>query len=255
MQAALRRILWMTAVLMSAACASLSPAPSATAVATAVLIPAAPTFTASPAATALPDASVPVNALRTPASSALPDANAPLVLMAASDLAARADSVNAASEAAQLVRVEPATWRNPNFECESRRAVGDPIPGYRLVFVLGETVYEYHTDSGTEVRFCEEGSLYDDYPALLLELDATAGEMVSLARQQLARERGIAPEDAELLRVRPQTWTTTSLGCPVAGAPSSDAVIGGYEIVLLANTEEVVFHSDYAQVILCDVLP
>jgi hypothetical protein len=236
-------LFFVVCALMTATC---SPTPSITPMPTEMLNPVTvtATFTAIPPTPTSSSLAAPGDLVRTPSGGANN-----ITLFALDDLSSR---LSIPRETAQLVRQETKTWVNDDFECQRRAVSGGTIDGFQLLYVVGETVYEYRTDSVSTVKLCRETSLYDDHPDLVIELDPTAAEMVALAKEQLTREFAIPERRMTVEKVRPRTWSDSSLGCPAAGQSYMQVMTGGYEIVLAASGNDYVFHTDYARVTLCE---
>jgi hypothetical protein len=69
-------------------------------------------------------------------------------------------------------------------------------------------------------------------------------EGATLAISAIAAELGVAEETIQVVSVEPRDWPDTSLGCPREGEVYAEVITPGYEIVVVAEGEEVVFHAD-----------
>lgn len=232
-------------VFVAALTANCSSSRSGTGVPTAALNPVQATAT-TPSIPANPTASnlsAPGDLMRnTPQAG-----NNPVALFVLDDLANN-HGVNRSQ--AQVASIESAQWANADLDCAGEGTSGS-VNGYRMLVVAGDKVYEYHTDSTSAVKLCQETDLSEN-PDLLLELDPTAAELVTLAKAQVARDFSVQEQSVRLVSVRSQTWPNTGLGCPVEGQMYAQMMVPGYEIVLAANNTEYVFHTDYARVTLCE---
>lgn len=240
------------------ACAA-APAPTTPAL-TATLVAALPTPT--PTATIAPTATrtnlpAPADLALTATARVTPDATlraaqqaAPLIEIARADLAAR---LSTGAESIAFLQQEMVRWRDTALECSGAAGERRAVEGYRLLLGVGETVYEYHTDTGSTARLCRESNLYDDYPEILLMRDPVAAELVYVAQERLGRELDLPTSLIDLVSIRPVEWADASLGCPAEGQTYSPAPVKGYQIVLEVNETRYTFHTDFESVIECNV--
>lgn len=127
-----------------------------------------------------------------------------------------------------------------------------PVTGSRALLLLADTVYEARLTAGSAPVFCTEGSLYDDYPLLLLARDPVAAELVVVAQGRLGRELDLPEAVMQPVSVRPLTWPDASLGCPAPDQTYPPRPIPGYRIVLRVGEAEYRFHTDFERVLRCD---
>lgn len=78
------------------------------------------------------------------------------------------------------------------------------------------------------------------------EIEAPAGaeQAVQLAREELARQLGLAPEAIRLVSVQAVEWPDTSLGCPQPGMMYAQVITPGFRVILEAAGEQYEFHTD-----------
>jgi hypothetical protein len=175
-----------------------------------------------------------------------------LVGQAVDDLAA---SLEIEPSEIELVLLEAMTWTNHDLGC-SVAGLADleqAVDGYRLLLLVGETAYEYHTDSGTTIRQCGPEGTNVDSTSLLVEIDPVAAELVALAQRRLAQELDVPTRRVRVVEVTPRTWDDSSLGCPVEGQDYSSVQIDGYRIVLAVGDDEYIFHTDFDRLMPCDL--
>lgn len=241
-----------------AACAPPAVTPL-TAAPTQPLIPAQPTRTPIPTPQPTPTreplpaaADLALTSTAQSASSGTGEDAALLIEQARADLSQR-------EPAAQIVTLdhESVTWRDANLECDSRTPSGArrSVEGYRIRLLIADTVYDYHTDSGQQVRLCAQGSLYDDYPNLFLMRDPVAAEMAALAGERLGRDLDLSSRLITLISARPMEWPDTSLGCPVDGQVYAPAVTRGYRLEFEVNAQRYIFHTDFESILPCSDAP
>ena len=76
------------------------------------------------------------------------------------------------------------------------------------------------------------------------------------ARQDLAGRLNVALDQVSLLKVVPAQWPYDNLGCPLPDTESIDTSNPGYQILLNANDEVYMYHTDGKDWIgLCTVKP
>ena len=75
--------------------------------------------------------------------------------------------------------------------------------------------------------------------------------LVALATADAARRTGAAPGDVRIARVESREWPDRSLGCPRPGMGYAQAITPGYLIVAEAAGQQLEYHTDHAQVVLC----
>lgn len=76
-----------------------------------------------------------------------------------------------------------------------------------------------------------------------------AEQVVQLARQDLATERGVSVEQVMLVSIEPRTWPDTGLGCPRAGELYAQVITPGYRLVLSDGTGRFTYHTDLRRVV------
>ena len=76
------------------------------------------------------------------------------------------------------------------------------------------------------------------------------------ARQDLANRLKINVNQIDFLKVAPAKWPYDNVGCPLPNAESIDTSTPGYQIMLNANNQEYMYHTDGKDWIgLCTVKP
>lgn len=75
--------------------------------------------------------------------------------------------------------------------------------------------------------------------------------LVALATADAARRTSAAPGDVRIVRIEAREWPDRSLGCPRPGMGYAQAITPGYLIVADAAGQQLEYHTDHAQVVLC----
>jgi hypothetical protein len=125
-------------------------------------------------------------------------------------------------------------------------------PGFRVVLEAEGKQYLYHTDQGRFVVLCQEGSEAREItqeeplpaePTLPDPGDPFLKEMVSKARQDLARRLSVPVDQIDLLEVRQVTWRDASLGCPQPGMAYAQVLQEGLLIRLGLGKDMYFYHN------------
>ena len=119
--------------------------------------------------------------------------------------------------------------------CQSAEGIstGEPLPTYHQT-----------SNPGTDIM---------TPPMTSITLEQDAQQLILQARVQLAQKLGINVEEIFLFSVDAVEWPDASLGCPQAGVMYAQVITPGYRILLEANGQVFIFHTDEtSQVILCN---
>lgn len=80
-----------------------------------------------------------------------------------------------------------------------------------------------------------------------------ARDVVVRAREDLADRLGTSPQAIELVSVESVEWPDASLGCPQPGRTYAQVVTPGFRVILEAEGERYVYHTDREEtVVLCE---
>ncbi len=83
--------------------------------------------------------------------------------------------------------------------------------------------------------------------------DPVAAELVGLAQRRVAETTNLPVRRIQVVEVKSYTWTDVSLGCPKTGESYLRQEVDGYRIVLDANDQQFIFHTDFDRVVACDL--
>lgn len=78
-----------------------------------------------------------------------------------------------------------------------------------------------------------------------------AGQVVQLAKEDLARRLGLGPEEITVVSVEAVEWRDTSLGCPQPGMMYAQVITPGFLVLLEADERQYKYHSGGGQLVLC----
>jgi hypothetical protein len=80
-----------------------------------------------------------------------------------------------------------------------------------------------------------------------------AQEVVRLAKEDLAQQLNLAPDDIQLISVEEVDWSDTSLGCPQPGMMYAQVITPGFRVILEAGGQRYEYHTDTGRfVVLCE---
>ena len=82
--------------------------------------------------------------------------------------------------------------------------------------------------------------------------DPVAAELVGLAQRRVAETTNLPVRRIQVVEVKSYTWTDVSLGCPLPNETYAQQEVDGYRIVLSANDQQFIFHTDFDRVVACD---
>jgi len=169
------------------------------------------------------------------------------------------EDVTASVENAQLAVIQPVRWPSASLLGCPMTTSDDDVPGYRILMTAGDIVFEYHTDTGENVRFCRQTPIAEAEDDLLVLIDPIAGDMLALAQRRLAAEFDIAQRRVQLVEMRSVVWPDSSLGCATDQVPSQQIPTEGYRLVVSVADEAYIFHTNFVDMIRCapedEVLP
>lgn len=177
-----------------------------------------------------------------------------------------ATDLGISSNRIQLVMVEEDTWSRRTLACDFSATVpisvvvDNPdreVEGFRFVLLLGNTLYEYHTEGTERFILCPE--MEQASGELLIAIDSVAADIFRLVQARVADELDISTRRVQLVDIQAMTWHDTSLGCPQVNQDYSTLEIDGYRIVVIAGENEYIFHSDPISIYPCqaeqEILP
>lgn len=92
--------------------------------------------------------------------------------------------------------------------------------------------------------------------ASALTPDLNLQGLAQQARQDLANQLNMAIDKIEFLKVVPAKWPYDNVGCPLSDEERIDTSITGYQILLSANNQVYIYHTDGKDWIgLCTIKP
>jgi hypothetical protein len=111
-------------------------------------------------------------------------------------------------------------------------------PGYKVVLSLDGETYTYHTDSGTNFRAADGGasSATPSPEASGASPPDVALPPVIAAREAMAADRDVSPEEIEVITVTAREWPDACLDLPEPDEVCAQVVTPGYAVQLLHET-------------------
>lgn len=234
-----------------------SPMQTPVAIATATVIPSTATTTATPnTPTAIPPPSSTPIEFSTPQSqviSTILETNIEIdIEFTQAIVADLADHLNISANRVQVVSVENAQWGEDTLGCYDNSIYQEAIirntldtiqvEGLRYTLLVGNTIYEYHTENTDRYQRCQEQRIVSG--EVLVAVDPLAAEMLRVVQTLLAEELDLSSRRVQLVDMQPVTWSDTSLGCPSPDQTYTRVDIQGYHIVVTVADDRYVYHSD-----------
>ncbi|HSL43326.1 MAG TPA: hypothetical protein VK897_07835 [Anaerolineales bacterium] len=87
-------------------------------------------------------------------------------------------------------------------------------------------------------------------PVVVQTPDIVLDQILSLAINDLAKRLSLDPKSIQVLSAKPVLWPDSSLGCPRPGEIYTQETVLGYQIILEANKQEYIYHTDADQTFL-----
>ena len=234
-----------------------TPMQTPVAISTATVIASTATPTATPSIpTAIPPASsTPIQLSTQPSQSISPIFESTVELdtdFTQSIIEDLALNLNIPTSRVQIVSVENAEWGQDTLGCADNNVYQEAIikntldatqvEGLRYTLLVGNTIYEYHTENTDRYLRCSEQGIVSG--EVLIAVDPLAAETLRVVQTLLAEELDLSSRRVQLVDMQPVTWLDTSLGCPDPDQTYTQVDIQGYHIVVSVADELYIYHSD-----------
>ena len=76
-------------------------------------------------------------------------------------------------------------------------------------------------------------------------------DAINIAKAALARERGVAVEEVQLVDATSTQWRDSSLGCPERGVVYTPALVPGFNLILTAGSSRYSVHVGAGRAVIC----
>jgi CO/xanthine dehydrogenase Mo-binding subunit len=143
-----------------------------------------------------------------------------------------------------VVSARRAQWNDSSLGCARRgsqylQVISD---GYAVVLERAGERSEVHV-SGSSVVVCDSVKRSGD----VLRMPARAKgiqQASEQARLDLARRLNLKPDQVRMIRMEPQRWPDSSLGCATAGESPVEKPVSGFKLHLNAAGRVYTYHTD-----------
>ena len=126
------------------------------------------------------------------------------------------------------------------------------VMGQEITLLVDGKEYVYH-GYGMRLAYCSEETgaetssgapIGAELEAIMENLDAQGRETVSMAREELAGELGIAVDGIDVVMAEKTRWSDSSLGCPEEGKMYAQAITPGYQVILEVDGQQYDYHAN-----------
>jgi hypothetical protein len=112
------------------------------------------------------------------------------------------------------------------------------------------------TEGSVVITNTTETPVLPESSASALTPTPTLQELVEKAKTDLANRLKVSIDQIDLFKIVPAKWPYDSIGCPLPNGETIDTSTAGYQILLNANGEQYLYHTDGKSWIgLCNVKP
>ncbi len=168
-----------------------------------------------------------------------------------------AQSQGVLPEIVEVEAAEEVTWPDDSLGCGPAEVgplpgqvfTDESVVGYRIVLVIGNERFSYHTDNEDRFLICDSGEAPAEGEPVIV--DPLLAGLVDLARQNLAGRLDLPARRVFLVDVTQVEWPDSSWGCRVSDQEYVAVSIPGYRIVLRVGRQNYFYHTNYRQVIFC----
>lgn len=242
-----------------------SPIQTPLPIATSTVIPstATATFTPTMPTDVPPPSATPINLQTTPTSRLIPIVETSLVYdsdFILEMMQSLAEILGISTNRIQFVSINQAEWDIETLGCSLSDDLSERINlntnadelvmGFDVVLLVGNTLYDYHTEDTSRYVLCDERRTIRDN--ILLAVDPLASETFRVVQDLLGEELDLSSRRVQLVTMQPVTWTDTSLGCPQPDQTYTDREIPGYHLAVTVGNDTYIYHSDSNTVYPCD---
>ena len=157
---------------------------------------------------------------------------------AAIDLALRtvSEKTPVSQDSVSHLRIRSVEWPDSSLGCPEPGVeyLQRVIPGYLVSFNAEQRLYTVHVGDNQAV-VCDR---FNDMMAKRQERGRAVITAHRAAKLDLAEKLMVAPEMITVTKIRQETWTDSSLGCPVAGEPYAQGPVDGLIIDMTCRDKQ-----------------
>jgi len=171
-----------------------------------------------------------------------------LVGQATADLA---EQLGVDADAIEVTSIEAVEWGDSSLGCPEEGMMYAAVitPGYQIMLTYDDVDYVYHpgADADSPIIGCTKDEEVVDGEAAEADTEPAAGSteetLVTLATEDLAAQLGVDVDDIKVTSVEAMDWHDSSLGCPQEGMMYAQMITPGYQITLIHEGDEYVYHT------------
>jgi hypothetical protein len=144
----------------------------------------------------------------------------------------------------QLVKAEAVVWNDASLGCPKPGEfyIQILVEGYWVVLQVEGVEYDYRASDSGNFILCEGNNMP---PITTPETgEQTENPLVMQAKEDLADRLKVRIDQIDLLKVVQAKWPYDSIGCPLPNGVTIDTSTPGYQILLNANDEQYLYHTD-----------
>lgn len=151
-----------------------------------------------------------------------------------------------------VISVRPVEWPDSSIGCpQPGQAYMQVItPGHKISLRARDQVYVMH-EAGGKPFLCKRTKAVTE---LTPQRELAWAEMAVEAREDLAGQLGVSPDDVKLTQAKRKRFEDASLGCPEPGVDYPAVAVDGYVLMLRHDSRSFTYHTDLERVIACPAI-
>jgi len=157
---------------------------------------------------------------------------------AAIDLAIRTvnEKTPVSRDSISNLRIRVIQWPDSSLGCAEPGVeyLQRVVPGYFVSFSTDDKIYSVHIGDGSAV-VCDQ---INDYLVDRRKRGMSIISTYQAARIDLAKKLKVEPKQITVIKIQPETWKDSSLGCPVSGQQYQPGPIKGLRINMTCRDRE-----------------
>jgi hypothetical protein len=148
-----------------------------------------------------------------------------------------------------VVSVRPVDWRDSSIGCpQPGQAYAQVItPGHKISLRARGQIYVLH-EAGGKPFLCKRTKSVAE---LTPQRELAWSDMALEAREDLAQQLGVAPDQIKIADARRRRFDDAALECPEPGIDYPSGAVDGYLLVLRHGNRNYTYHTDLERVVAC----
>ncbi len=144
----------------------------------------------------------------------------------------------------QVVRAEAVVWNDGSLGCPKPGEfyIQMMINGYWVVLEVEGVEYDYRVSDKGSFKLCEGNNRPPN--TIPAPDEQTINPLVAQAKADLADRLKVSIDQIDLFKIVQAKWPYDGIGCPLPNGVSVDTSTQGYQILLRANDEQYMYHTD-----------